>query len=205
ARENHTVALMPQLVRLLELTGVRLKDLSRIAVAIGPGSFTGLRIGLSLAKGLALSRGLSISGIPTLDGLAAACLEPERPVWALLQAGRGRYAAALYELRDACPARVSDYLVVDGEHLVSAARNSMRERHTARILFCGELDATLRATLETDLVGRADFASHAVSLRRAAYLAEVAWNCPSASVEGTLDTLTPYYIPTASLPQTVGA
>jgi hypothetical protein len=81
----------------------------------------------------------------------------------------------------------------------------MHARDTARILFCGELDAALRATLETGLADRAGFASPAVSLRRAAYLAEVAWNCPSASVEGTLDTLTPYYIPTASLPQTVGA
>jgi tRNA threonylcarbamoyladenosine biosynthesis protein TsaB len=164
-----------------------------------------LRIGLSLAKGLALSRNLSVLGIPTLDGLAAACLEPGRPVWALLQAGRGRYAAALYELRDNCPARVSNYLVVDGEHLLTAARDSMRERDAARILFCGELDAPLRATLETGLADRAGFASHAVSLRRATYLAEVAWNCPSVSVEGTLDSLAPYYIPTASLPQTVTA
>ena len=65
-------------------------------MAIGPGSFTGLRVGLALAKGLAMARGLPLVGIPTLDILAAAQPFMEMPLAATLRAGRGRLAVGWY-------------------------------------------------------------------------------------------------------------
>jgi tRNA threonylcarbamoyladenosine biosynthesis protein TsaB len=72
AGRQHTTQLMPRVVEALEELEVRPEALSAVAVALGPGSFTGLRVGMAIAKGLALARGIPIIGIPTLDILAAA-------------------------------------------------------------------------------------------------------------------------------------
>jgi tRNA threonylcarbamoyladenosine biosynthesis protein TsaB len=103
-RRRHTVELAPMLERALAAAGLAVADLEGVAVAIGPGSYTGLRIGLALAKGLALGVGLPLVGVPTLDILAAslsrpACPRPV-PLWAVLRAGRSRLVAAEYPADD---------------------------------------------------------------------------------------------------------
>lgn len=100
SRRRHTVDLAPTVERALSGAGVEVADLAGIAVAIGPGSYTGLRIGLALAKGLALPAGVPLVGVPTLHILAAALSPPWTsravPLWAVLSAGRGRVVAACY-------------------------------------------------------------------------------------------------------------
>ena len=64
--QNHTTQLLPQIAHLLNQTGIDLKSISGIIVARGPGSFNGLRVGISTAKGLAFSLGVPIIGISTL-------------------------------------------------------------------------------------------------------------------------------------------
>ncbi|MBE3582120.1 MAG: tRNA (adenosine(37)-N6)-threonylcarbamoyltransferase complex dimerization subunit type 1 TsaB [Thermoanaerobacteraceae bacterium] len=70
SKEHHSRRLLPVISSLLEEVGVKIKDLAGIAVALGPGSFTGLRIGLATAKGLAHAGGKPLVGVPTLDALA---------------------------------------------------------------------------------------------------------------------------------------
>jgi len=65
-RQNHSVELMPNIVRLLELVGTSMKSICGIIVAKGPGSFNGLRVGISTAKGLAFSLGIPIVGIDSI-------------------------------------------------------------------------------------------------------------------------------------------
>ncbi len=93
---RHTEELMPAVAALLKLAGVATKDLTAIAVAIGPGSFTGLRVGLAAAKGLALSRGLTLLGVPTLDVTAFPHQSQPVPVIAVAQAGGARVYWAPY-------------------------------------------------------------------------------------------------------------
>lgn len=203
ARENHTVSLMPQLEHLLELGGVTLDNVGAIGVATGPGSFTGLRIGLSLAKGLAMVRGMSLIGVPTLDALAQALAWQPLPIWAVLHAGRGRYAAAPYVVRRSEAERDADYLVADGVQLAAAVIRRLEATGERGAVVCGEVDRPLRSTLAG--LERIAVAGPALSLRRAAYLAAVAWRRWEAQAASDLDSLVPYYIPTASLPQTAGA
>lgn len=67
---NHSVQLMPKIEELLEKAKITLKDLNFIAVVIGPGSFTGIRIGISTAKALCFSNGISILSITSFDTIA---------------------------------------------------------------------------------------------------------------------------------------
>src|SRR5690606_3281425 len=93
-RNNHTVELAPAIRAALASAGASLDDLTALAVAQGPGSFTGLRIGLGVAKGLAQARRLPLVAIPTLEIVAAGVpVQPGCRLVAVLQVGRGRICA----------------------------------------------------------------------------------------------------------------
>ncbi len=72
SKNYHTVELIPAIKEMLTKTHTKTSSLTGVGVALGPGSFTGLRIGLSAAKGIALGRNLPVAGIPSLEILAAA-------------------------------------------------------------------------------------------------------------------------------------
>jgi tRNA threonylcarbamoyladenosine biosynthesis protein TsaB len=89
--------LMPAIDAVLGDAGVRPEGLAAIAVSIGPGSFTGLRVGLATAKGLAFGTDVPLVPVPTLAALALRAEETERPVLALLDARRGEVYAGLFD------------------------------------------------------------------------------------------------------------
>lgn len=165
---NHSVELMPRLVRLLEQQGVAPGDLTGLVVSRGPGSFTGLRIGLGVAKGIALARKLPVVGIPTLDVVAQPHMNQRQPIWAVLQAGRGRICVGHWVRHRGRWRRRGDYRLVSWEALCDQVE--------APALLCGEI-----RTAEADLIRQrlglsVAIASPASSLRRAAHLAELGWN-----------------------------
>ncbi len=101
ARKAHGEAVVGAIDQLLGQAGLTIKQLTAIAVGIGPGSFTGLRIALSYAKGVALATGCGVVGVPSLDALALCALTlPELALDAticpILDAGREEVYAALY-------------------------------------------------------------------------------------------------------------
>jgi tRNA threonylcarbamoyladenosine biosynthesis protein TsaB len=183
---NHTVELMPTVVQMLERQGMAAEQLGGLAVALGPGSFTGLRIGLAVAKGLSFSLGIPIVGIPTLDVVAYAHYEQDFPIWAIIQAGRGRICAASYEKRG------GKWQQTTGYHLV--ALEELASRVNSRTLFCGEIDTSLRRDLEAKLGSLATIASPASSLRRAGYLAELGWRQLQARGGDDVASLEPLYL-----------
>ena len=91
---NHTAELMPAVSQLLGAAGVAVNDLEGIAVALGPGGFSALRVGMSVAKGLALASGKPLVGIGTLDAEAQPYWQTGLPVCALLDAGRSEVSSA---------------------------------------------------------------------------------------------------------------
>lgn len=96
-RMGEAERLLPAIDRLLADAGLWLGDLDGLGIAIGPGSFTGLRIGLATVKGLALGTGLPVAGVPSLDALAWQVPWPALPVVPLLPARRGEVYGARFE------------------------------------------------------------------------------------------------------------
>ncbi len=97
AAPSHGLSLLPLIEEVLAVAGLRGADLQAIAVSIGPGSFTGLRIGLSSAKGLAFALGLEVTGVPTLEALAHVPRLEKGLVCPMLDARKGEVYTALYE------------------------------------------------------------------------------------------------------------
>ena len=186
----HTVELAPVVAETLARAGLQVKDLGALAVATGPGSFTGLRIGMALAKGIALARRLPLIGVRTLDALAAAQPVLDAPMVALLQIGRGRLAAGWFEAKARAWKATGEMVIVTAEALAERIQNERIQKPT---LICGEMTFEERRTLSR-LKKNVILASPAQSFRRPSFLAELAWQRWQA---GDLDdpvSLAPFYL-----------
>jgi tRNA threonylcarbamoyladenosine biosynthesis protein TsaB len=166
SQDYHTVELAPAVAESLRKADLNLDKVGAIAIAIGPGSFTGLRVGLALAKGIALARRIPLVGIPTMDVLATAQPPLTIPMVIVLRVGRGRLAVGWYE-------------IIDGNWKLSKkvevlSTEDLSQEIQAPVFVCGELSDEERILL----VNKRDdmkAASPANCLRRPAFLAELAW------------------------------
>jgi tRNA threonylcarbamoyladenosine biosynthesis protein TsaB len=95
-RPGHARELLPLAQQALDAVGATFGDIARLAVGVGPGTFTGLRIGVATARALAQATGAEVAAISTLDALAEAAGAAERPLLAVLDARRGEAFAAAY-------------------------------------------------------------------------------------------------------------
>ena len=109
---THSERLMAVVDRLLQDCGWDATSLDALAVSIGPGSFTGLRVGAATAKGLALALEIEVAPVPTLDALAATLPFADAPVCAILAARRDEVYCSLYRWTGAAMAREWDYLAL---------------------------------------------------------------------------------------------
>jgi len=137
---NHTVELMPAVAQTLEGGGLSVADLEGIAVALGPGGFSALRVGMSVAKGLATAGKKPLVGVGTLDLEAFPYLESGLAVCALLDAGRGESASA--------------HFGPDGQRLredLISLPEEILEAVTEHTLFCGEGVESCRALIKERL------------------------------------------------------
>ena len=106
---------MPQIEKLFALGGVSPQEVEVVAVSIGPGSFTGLRIGLTTAKTLAYAWKKPIVGVPTLEALAYGCPAGSGWVSAMLDAQKGRVYQAMYQWRSGLLVEVAPVRIVSAE------------------------------------------------------------------------------------------
>ncbi len=165
ASRHATVELAPEAARLLRRLGVREDQLNGLALTIGPGSYTGLRIGLAFAKGLAFGRGLSVVAVPTLDVLALGQPPRPEPMLALLRAGRGRWAAAWYKWGKRTWSVEGEARLIEDRDILG-----MLERPT---YLCGEFQPEERKSLGKTRNAR--LAPPELSMRRPAVLAQIGW------------------------------
>ncbi len=186
SENNHSVEVLPAIARSLSQQAMAPSDLAAVAVAKGPGSFTGLRIGMSIGKGLCLALDIPIIAIPTLHIVTYAAGDPGYPVYAVLQAGRGRICVAPYRFEEGLPVQT------DAVQLVKASQWEIEEEEPA--LVAGEVDDALAERLLNRSNGQEIYiTSLSSSLRRAGYLAELAWERLEEGEINDLDSLEPIY------------
>jgi tRNA threonylcarbamoyladenosine biosynthesis protein TsaB len=185
----HTVELAPAVADLLSRSSLKMDALQALGVALGPGSFTSLRVGLAFVKGLALARHLPIIGVRTLDIVAAAQAVRDMPLAAVLQAGRGRLALAWYEAGE-------NGWISKGPASVTTA-DELADNINKPTIVCGELSADERQRLARKRVNVL-LASPAACVRRPAILAELAWERWQTGVQDDAASLAPIYLHVAN-------
>ena len=139
--------------------------ISAIAVVSGPGSFSGLRVGMALAKGFCLTLGVPLVTIPTLDTIAYPHLQSSRVhVCALLEAGRGEYYVGWYRSVAKNWRRLENYAILGITDICT--------RIVQRTVICGEISAAHRAQIEANIEKKlVVFPSGLSSVRRAGAVA----------------------------------
>ena len=184
--DHHTVELMPRIVEMLAQINVTIDQLSGLGVSIGPGSFTGVRVGVALAKGLAVSRSIPIVGVRSTDILAYAVNWCKPPLVIVVRAGRNRLIAARYTKSR------SEWLP-DGDFSLTTAE-LIGEQWDRLTTLGGELTANERETIERRLGERVRLLAPAFSVRRAGFLAEIAWQRIRAGAVDDPAALQPIYL-----------
>ena len=185
-QQNHTTQLLPNLQHLLDQMAVSLQSIDSIIVARGPGSYNGLRVGISTAKGLAFSLEIPIVGISTLEAEAYQHAATGLPVCPILNAGREEIATALYQLKD------SGWSQLTGKHLSTV--DALCAQTTTRTVFCGEYVPTIAEYLTRQLGEKAVIVPPFTGLRRAGFLAELGLKRLEAGDYDDPITLQPVYM-----------
>lgn len=184
AFQTQTIELTPAIGDMLARAEITAVDLKGIAVAIGPGSYTGLRVGLAVAKGMALVNRTPLLGVSTLDIVAAATAPYDAQLLVTAEAGRSRVCAAIYHWH---------------------SRHGWQTKATPVIEAWPDLLAQLdRPTVATGeitadaakLIRKAghQVVSAAATVRRAGYLAEIGWQRLRKNKTDEASTLAPIYL-----------
>lgn len=166
-QRTHSVNLLPMIKAVIEEAGISPGQLDAIAVSSGPGSFTGLRIGMSTAKTLAQVWGLPVVGISTLDSLAYSLKGLKNLLCPIMNARKNEVYTALFNDTEAGFEKIYGPAAVTPEELAGVIRNLGRG-----VTFLGDGVPVYREILTT-LLNNVEFAPAAVSFPRGAGVAEL--------------------------------
>jgi len=183
---THSERLMSTVDRVMKDTGFTIADMDGFAVAIGPGSFTGLRIGLAAVKGLALVTGKPVAAVPSLKALAWNLPYAAYPVCPMLDARKNEVYAATYRFEG------SALVYGMAEAVISLSRLS--ERISEKTLFTGEASRFFHKDILDIFGDRALFAPISAILPSAAAVAEIGLDMIKSGKQADPDNLTPMYI-----------
>lgn len=180
---NHSDSLMSIVDTVFGLAKLKPKDIDRVAVSVGPGSFTGIRVGVGTAKGLAYSIGCDIVGVNELDILARTVSQTSNKIMSLIDARKGRVYYSAYEYNGDKIENVSHYGAEELKLILEDYKNE-------KITFTGDGSIVYKEIIDEVMGDNAIYNLKSNSMVRAGIMAEMA-------VEKDADnlyTLEPYYI-----------
>jgi tRNA threonylcarbamoyl adenosine modification protein YeaZ len=184
-KQNHTIELLPNLVCLLQQAKVELDSIEAIIVAKGPGSFNGLRVGISIAKGLSFTLNIPLLGANTLEAEAYLFAFTGLPLRPIHKAGRKEIATALYQQKD------NEWQCLEAENLTTVKTLCRRIRQ--KTLFCGEISSDIIREIQQNLGSQA-IISQINNPSRASSLATLGWRKLSKGEQDDPITLQPLYL-----------
>ncbi len=183
---THSERLMATVDRVFKDTGLAIADMGGFSVSVGPGSFTGLRIGISTVKGLALATDKPVAAVPTLQALAWNLPVAAHPVCPLLDARKNEVYMAVYRYDEAAlvllrPETAMPVVKLAGEII-------------GKTIFTGEGSHIYRREIEALFGARALFAPLSATLPSAAAVAEIGLAMIKGGCQANPDALIPTYI-----------
>lgn len=184
-KQGHTVELVPNILHLFNRARTNAKSLNAVFVTRGPGSFNGLRVGISTAKGLALALNIPLVGISTLEVEAFPFAFTKLLVCPIHNAGRGEIATAFYRQNE-------DWRCLVEEHITTV--EALCQKIKGKTLFCGEIPAGVAEQLRQRLPRQAIIPALEVRLRRASYLAALGWRRLNRGESDNPASLQPLYL-----------
>ncbi|MBQ1273906.1 MAG: tRNA (adenosine(37)-N6)-threonylcarbamoyltransferase complex dimerization subunit type 1 TsaB [Cellulosilyticum sp.] len=166
---THSQTIMPMLEHMKSLIQMDLNEIDAVAVTSGPGSFTGLRIGVTAAKALALSLEVPIIGVPTLDVIAHSMCFTDYYICPIMDARRNQVYTAVYKWRENTLERLTDYLATDiNEHL------EQLKAYDSKVIFLGDGVSVYKEMIKETLNSQAIFAPNFCMMQQASVLGSVA-------------------------------
>jgi tRNA threonylcarbamoyladenosine biosynthesis protein TsaB len=187
-KKKHSSILVPAIKDLLKTIELKMEEINGIAISIGPGSFTGLRIGLSVAKGLCYARSLPLLGIPTLDAMAFSLKEIPYLICPVLEAKKDEIYDVVFRGGDILH-KVMDYNCEDIQSLL--ARLSLLKE---KIIFLGDGIKKYRDIIKEKIGKNALFIDSQLNLPVASNIAFLGLKKLKKGEEDDISTLSPFYL-----------
>ncbi len=187
-RLTHSEQLMPHIKELMEKTKTTKEKIEAVAVSIGPGSFTGLRIGLATGKGLAFAWNVPMIAVPTMEGLAWNCRNIAGCICAVIDAQKGNVYETWYRWKNSRLETIKDTAVTAMSEVIEAAGNA-----DEAVTFLGDGTSLFAEEIES-VGGLVETAAPTMVIPRAGSVGLAAWQ---RFKEGKIEdcrTLVPYYI-----------
>lgn len=168
---QHTAMISARIRDLLADCTLTANDIGAVAVAIGPGSFTGVRCGLAIAKGIALANELPIVGVSAFHVIAHAQPKLGLPIYVVVEAGRSRVAVCRYERIEHVPLFEAALSKPGNWHIYDHPTFVEKVASETQVWVCGDIPAALLPTLAAQTA----LAPAWLNLRRAGVLADIAY------------------------------
>lgn len=188
-KKTHSQKLMPMIQEVLKSCELEAASIDLFAVAVGPGSFTGLRIGVATAKALAHSLDKPIVGVSTLDALAYGIPFFNGVICPILDAKRDQVYTGVYKWENDIPKPITEYLAISIDELMQKLQ-SINEK----VIFVGDGVYQFKQIILNKLGNLADFAPKHSIMQRASMVAELALKKFYSGNTDNYMTLTPYYL-----------
>ena len=189
-KRTHSQTLLPMMEQVRKALELDLDSVDAVAVAGGPGSFTGLRIGSATAKGIGLALDKPLISVPTLEGLAYNFFGTDRIVAAMMDARRNQVFAGVYRFLEEAPDPLEilmDQAPVDVKQLCGDL-NRMAEESGRKVLLLGDGAAAYRSLIEEKLTAPHFYAPAHLNEQKAGSVAQRAMDLLAAKGSSALET-----------------
>ena len=161
-KKTHSQTLLPMLDEIVKMTDLDLGDIDAIAVAAGPGSFTGLRIGSATVKGLGLALGKPVVSVPTLEGIACNLYGADALICPMMDARRKQVYTGLYEFASGKLQVLENQMACPVEEIIEKCNKTGR-----KVIFLGDGVPVYKDIIESKIQVEHDYAPAHMSRQRA--------------------------------------